>query len=93
MIQKGLVAEVESLLRRHPFSCPPFKALGYKEIIAHLRGETDLETALELIQRHSRQFAKRQLSWFRQEKDIQWFDPGDLEAMARHIRACIAKKP
>ncbi|MCX6557786.1 MAG: tRNA (adenosine(37)-N6)-dimethylallyltransferase MiaA [Candidatus Aminicenantes bacterium] len=93
MIERGLVAEVEALLKRHPPACPPFKALGYKEIVAHLRGETDLETALELIQRHSRQFAKRQLSWFRQEKDIQWFDPGDLDAMASHIRACIAKKP
>jgi tRNA dimethylallyltransferase len=87
------VAEVEALLRRHPPSCPPFKALGYKEIVAHLRGETDLPTALELIQRHSRQFAKRQLTWFRQEKDIHWFAADDLDAMSRHIHACLAKKP
>jgi tRNA dimethylallyltransferase len=93
MLEKGLLAEVRDLLKRYPQSCPPFKALGYKEITAHLRGEIDLPTALELIQRHSRQFAKRQLSWFRQEKDINWFVPENIEAIARFISQCLAKKP
>jgi tRNA dimethylallyltransferase len=93
MLENGLLAEVENLLRRYPPSCPPFKALGYKEITAHLRGEIDLPTALELIQRHSRQFAKRQLSWFRQEKDIHWFAPENMEAIARFIGQCLTKKP
>jgi tRNA dimethylallyltransferase len=89
MLANGLVAEVQGLLTRYPPSCPPFKALGYKEIAAHLRGEIDLPTALELIQRHSRQFAKRQLSWFRQEKDIRWFAPENIEAMTRFISQCL----
>jgi tRNA dimethylallyltransferase len=93
MLENGLLAEVENLLKRYPPSCPPFKALGYKEIVAHLRGETDLPTALELMQRHSRQFAKRQLSWFRQEKDIHWFVPENIEAITRFISQCLAKKP
>jgi tRNA dimethylallyltransferase len=93
MLENGLLAEVKVLLKRYPPSCPPFKALGYKEIAAHLRGETDLPAALELIQRHSRQFAKRQLSWFRQEKDINWFAPENIEAIARFISQCLAKKP
>jgi tRNA dimethylallyltransferase len=93
MLENGLLAEVENLLRRYPPSCPPFKALGYKEITAHLCGEIDLPTALELIQRHSRQFAKRQLSWFRQEKDIHWFAPENMEAIARFISQCLTKKP
>ncbi len=93
MLENGLLAEVKELLKRYPPSCPPFKALGYKEITAHLRGETDLPTALELIQRHSRQFAKRQLSWFRQEKDIHWFAPENIEAMSRFISQCLEKKP
>jgi tRNA dimethylallyltransferase len=61
--------------------------------MAHLRGEIDLPAALELIQRHSRQFAKRQLSWFRQEKDIHWFAPENIEDMTRFISQCLAKKP
>jgi tRNA dimethylallyltransferase len=93
MLEKGLLDEVRELLKRYPPSCPPFKALGYKEIAAHLRGETGLQEALELIQRHSRQFAKRQLSWFRQEKDITWFAPEDGEAIARYISQCLSKKP
>ncbi|MEI6614807.1 MAG: tRNA (adenosine(37)-N6)-dimethylallyltransferase MiaA [Chrysiogenales bacterium] len=93
MLEKGLLAEVKELLKRYPPSCPPFKALGYKEIAAHLRGEIDLPAALELIQRHSRQFAKRQLSWFRQEKDIHWFAPENIEDMTRFISQCLAKKP
>ena len=93
MLENGLLAEVKDLLKRYPPSCPPFKALGYKEIAAHLRGEIDLPAALELIQRHSRQFAKRQLSWFRQEKDIHWFVPENIEAITRFISQCLAKKP
>ena len=93
MMANGLLAEVKGLLKRYPPSCPPFKALGYKEIAAHLRGEIDLPTALELIQRHSRQFAKRQLSWFRQEKDIHWFANENFEAITRFISQCLAKKP
>ena len=91
MIENGLVDEVRELLKRYPPSCPPFKALGYKEIVSHVRGEIDLPTALELIQRHSRQFAKRQLSWFRQEKDIRWFAPESIEAISAFISQCIAK--
>jgi tRNA dimethylallyltransferase len=93
MLENGLLAEVKDLLKRYPPSCPPFKALGYKEITAHLRGEIELPAALELIQRHSRQFAKRQLSWFRQEKDIQWFAPENIEAITEFISQCLAKKP
>jgi tRNA dimethylallyltransferase len=93
MLENGLLAEVKDLLKRYPPSCPPFKALGYKEIAAHLRGEIDLPAAVELIQRHSRQFAKRQLSWLRQEKDIHWFAPENMESIVRFICQCLTKKP
>lgn len=93
MLAAGLVEEVRGLLLRRPATCPPFRSLGYKEIAAYLRGETDLATATELIQRHSRQFAKRQLTWFRQEKDIRWFPAGDAEAVIGHIRKCLSSEP
>jgi len=92
MLAAGLVDEVRGLLRSRPPSCPPFRSLGYKEVMAHLRGETDLATATELIQRHSRQFAKRQLTWFRQEKDIHWFPADDEEAMIGFIRQCLSNE-
>jgi tRNA dimethylallyltransferase len=89
MLAAGLVDEVKALLRQRPASCPPFRSLGYKEILAHLRGETDLAAATELIQRHSRQFAKRQLTWFRQETDIRWFPAEDSDAMIGQVRQCL----
>jgi tRNA dimethylallyltransferase len=92
MLEAGLVEEVKGLLELRPPSCPPFRSLGYKEILAHLRGETDLATATELIQRHSRQFAKRQLSWFRQEKDIRWFPAADEPAVIGHIKKCLSNE-
>lgn len=93
MLANGLVAEVKRLRESHPPSCPPFRSLGYKEIMAHLRGEMNLAAARELIQRHSRQFAKRQLTWFRQEKDIAWFAAEDHAAIMRYIKKCLLKKP
>jgi len=93
MLAKGLVAEVQGLLEGRPASCPPFRSLGYKEVLAHLRGEADLAATRDLIQRHSRQFAKRQLSWFRQEKDIHWFPAEDEMAIIGFIRECLSNTP
>jgi len=93
MLAAGLVDEVRGLLELHPASCPPFRSLGYKEILSFLRGDTDLAAAKELIQRHSRQFAKRQLSWFRQETDIHWFPAADEGAIIAFIQQCLSKKP
>lgn len=92
MLAAGLVDEVRELLRSRPASCPPFRSLGYKEVLALLGGEIDRTTATELIQRHSRQFAKRQLTWFRQEKDIRWFPADDEEAIIGFIRQCLSNE-
>lgn len=50
------------------------QGLGYKEIAAYLEGETTLAEAVVLLKRDTRRFAKRQLSWFRHMKEIQWVD-------------------
>jgi tRNA dimethylallyltransferase len=92
MIKKGLVTEVKKLRTRFPLDCPPFKSVGYKEIGMFLDGETDLETAVKLIKQHSRNFAKRQLSWFRQEKDITWFDTADTAKVETFVAGEIWKK-
>jgi len=75
MVAGGLVEEVSALLARG-FS-PGLKALrtiGYQEIIRHLAGEISLDEAVALIQRESRRYAKRQLTWFRRDKKIIWVD-------------------
>jgi tRNA dimethylallyltransferase len=78
MFKNGLVDEVIGLRKKYPQDCPPFHSLGYKEISQYLDGMLDWEKVHESIKQHTRNFAKRQLSWFRQEKDIHWFNPDDF---------------
>jgi len=66
MFAAGLVGEVADLLARpKPLSRTAAKAVGYREVIAHLEGEYDLATAIETVKTHTRQLAKRQMTWFR----------------------------
>jgi tRNA dimethylallyltransferase len=55
------------------------QAAGYRELTAHIRGETSLDKAVELIKTRTRQLAKRQLTWFRREPQLQWVDIGREE--------------
>ncbi|TVR81947.1 MAG: tRNA (adenosine(37)-N6)-dimethylallyltransferase MiaA [Chitinophagaceae bacterium] len=79
MIESGLVEEVKSL-EKH-WNHPNLKTVGYQEIIAHLRGETDLNTAIEEIKKNSRRYAKRQFTWFRNDKTINWFDTEEKDSI------------
>ncbi|MBQ0096373.1 MAG: tRNA (adenosine(37)-N6)-dimethylallyltransferase MiaA, partial [Bacteroidales bacterium] len=70
MLQDGLVEEVRSLL---PYrDLPALQTVGYKEIFSYLDGETSLEEALSLIQRNTRRYAKRQLTWWARDPEIRW---------------------
>lgn len=75
MFQRGLVAEIKRL-RDSRMSKTARSLLGYKEIAGFLDGEYSKEEAGELLKRNTRRYAKRQLSWFRREKDIVWVDVG-----------------
>lgn len=73
MLADGLVAEVQELLEAGvPADCKPMQAIGYKEVVAHLRENLELEQVSALIKRNTRRFAKRQLTWFRAEPELQW---------------------
>ncbi len=75
MMEKGLIPEIKSLMTMGlTEDSISMKGIGYKELIAHFNGEYDLETAVELIKRNSRRYAKRQLTWFRRYPDMHWFD-------------------
>ena len=79
MMERGWPAEVEALLERgvEP-SAPAFQAIGYRQLVRHLRGELPLEAAVADIVQATRRFAKRQWTWFRREPQVRWFDPRDL---------------
>ncbi len=75
MLDKGLVDEVKSLKERGLTKDNiSMQGLGYKEILGYLDGEYDLDRAVYLIKRDTRHFAKRQLTWFRREKDVTMID-------------------
>ena len=75
MIELGLVDEVRYLSDKYGKDLPLLNTLGYAEIKKYLDGEVDLEQAIALTITHTRQFAKRQRTWFRKNKQINWFDP------------------
>lgn len=75
MFKNGLVEEVESLLRDGiDERCQSMQAIGYKETVAYLRGKTTLEETIAQIQQASRNYAKRQITWFKRLPGIRWFD-------------------
>lgn len=87
MIRDGLVDEVRRLLelgctREHV----SMQGLGYKEIAAYLEGECSLDEAIERLKRDTRRFAKRQLSWFRHMRDLNWVDVTDTQNFSAHLR-------
>ena len=79
MIEDGLVDEVKSLEQYNiPRTATSMQSLGYREIIGYLDGEYDLDRAIYLIKLNTRHFAKRQLTWFRREKDVIWIDKNEF---------------
>jgi tRNA dimethylallyltransferase len=72
MMNQGFVEEVKGL--KVYWDAPSLQIIGYKEIISHLRGEKTLSEATDLIKIHTRQYAKRQRTWFRKDLEIRWFD-------------------
>jgi len=75
MIEKGLLNEVEKLFKYKDLNA--LQTVGYKELFSYLNGTISLEFAIEEIKKNTRRFAKRQLTWYRKDKEIQWFDYKD----------------
>ena len=74
MFERGLLTEVRAMLANGvPGSAKPFESLGYSQAIAHLEGRLSLDEAISLAQQATRQYAKRQMTWFRREMDVRWF--------------------
>lgn len=75
MIKKGLIDEVQGLLDKgYAKELNSFQALGYKEVVKYLDGEWDKEQMIEELKKRTRNFAKRQMTWFKRFKDVRWID-------------------
>ena len=91
MLDLGLITEVKGLIEKYGWSLPLLDTLGYQEIKDYLAGETDLETAKELMVLHTRQFAKRQRTWFTSQSEIIWFNSQQLD-LYDAVRHCISEQ-
>ena len=74
MIEKGLVEEVKNLLAKYSEFPTAMQGLGYKEVVEYLKEKISYEEMIEKIKQESRHYAKRQLTWFRKNKEIIWLD-------------------
>ena len=74
MIENGLIQEVEDLLRKYDKFPTAMQGLGYKEVVEYLEGITTKEEMIQKIKQETRRYAKRQLTWFRKNKDTIWLD-------------------
>ena len=95
MFEQGLVAEVDTLVHRYGADLPLLKTLGYGEVLGYLAGDYSLATAQALVVKHTRQFAKRQRTWFRKSQ-VQGFDgeaPDVVEQVWRAIAEFVTALP
>ncbi|NJM70382.1 MAG: tRNA (adenosine(37)-N6)-dimethylallyltransferase MiaA [Scytonema sp. RU_4_4] len=90
MITDGLVTEVEYLCKKYGTDLPLLNTLGYQEIKQYLAGDISLNEAKELTVLHTRQFAKRQRTWFRAYPQIEWFDTENPNLL-EEVWYCIHK--
>lgn len=83
MLELGLEAEAQSVFEYHHLNS--LNTVGYKELFAYFEGEITREEAIDLIKRNSRRYAKKQLSWFRRDTEINWFDPEQMNEIIQLI--------
>ena len=91
MFAAGLVDEVRQLLANGiPRSAKAFEAIGYRHVLADLDSCIDREETIRIIQRDTRRYAKRQMTWFRNQPNVTWFNgPGDDEEIKNKVRQFV----
>ncbi|WP_321279248.1 tRNA (adenosine(37)-N6)-dimethylallyltransferase MiaA [Marinifilum fragile] len=88
MIEEGLIEEAKSVFEYRHYNS--LNTVGYKELFEHFEDKISLEKAIELIKRNSRRYAKRQLSWFRRDDEIQWFHPDQEKEIIEYLDKTIS---
>ena len=88
MIRDGLAGEVERLIKMgYDETLKPMRAFGYRHIVNCIKGMYDIEEAVRLIKRDTRHYAKRQITWFKTDSEIEWFDHSDIDAVKTKIES------
>lgn len=77
MIDSGLIDEVRMLVEKYGEDAPGMTGIGYRQFIPHIKGEVSLEEAIEQLKKDTKQYAKRQMTWFKRNKNIHWVKSRD----------------
>ena len=85
MIEQGLIEEVKKLLEKYNEFPTAMQGLGYKEVVEYLQGQTSKEEMIEKIKMETRRYAKRQITWFKKNKQTIWIGPKDLQKILDEI--------
>ena len=94
MVEAGLIEEVKGLLDQGcPRNCVAMQSFGYKELIDYLDGKRTLDEAISLLKQNTRRFAKRQLTWFRNDPRIEWLDTSQFSSIDGIVDNLLAKNP
>ena len=78
MLEEGLVEEVENVMSKYTISKTALQGLGYKEVIEFLNNDISYDEMVDKLKMETRRYAKRQLTWFRRNKDIKWYDINNI---------------
>ena len=91
MYRAGLIEETRNLLGQFPRQARPFGAIGYREAAAVVHGELDLTAAVRETKRRTRAYAKRQMTWLRSERNVQWLDAAEEDETWRAARRLLER--
>lgn len=91
MMREGLLDEVKSLVQYR--NLMPLNTVGYRELFDYLDGKTDLPTAIELIKRNTRRYARKQITWFGKELGGVWHNPFDFDEIMRTVNNKFYNQP
>ncbi|RDU38636.1 tRNA (adenosine(37)-N6)-dimethylallyltransferase MiaA [Neobacillus piezotolerans] len=85
MVKEGLLNEVKKFYDQGLRECQSIQAIGYKEFYCYFDGNTTLEESIDTLKQNTRRYAKRQLTWFRNKMDVEWYDMSDTDAFPKII--------
>jgi tRNA dimethylallyltransferase len=93
MVEAGLEKEARGLLAMgYTPDLKPMRGLGYKEMVSYINGECALDEAIALIKQRTRNYAKRQLTWFGRDREVEWFKPGEVIGMKERVFLFLREK-
>ena len=85
MLDEGIITETQNIIANYGYDLSPLKAIGYKEVVSYLKNEIDKDTMLSLIKQHSRNYAKRQMTFLKSMKNVTYIDVQNRESGVKSL--------